>query len=174
MKEELEIWKDIPGYEGLYQVSNLGRVKSLDREVSNGKSTRLIKQRILKLCNDGKGYKVVNLSKCCKVKTFAIHQLVAVAFLNHKPSGYNGYIVDHINNNKNDNRLVNLQLTTARINTSKDKKNKTSKYTGVCRDKKRNKWRSQITINGKVKKLGYYTDELAASHAYQKALKELL
>ena len=157
-----EIWKDVPGYEGSYQVSNLGRVKSL----------KLNKEKILKPGLDRNGYLQVNL--CCerKFKAIRVHQLVAMAFLNHEPCGYNGLIVDHKDNDKLNNRLSNLQLISARYNTSKDKKG-SSKYTGVSWSKASNKWLSTIAINGKIKNLGYFSCELAAASAYQKKLAEI-
>jgi hypothetical protein len=100
-----------------------------------------------------------------------VHTLVAMVFLNHKPDGTNKICVDHINNIKTDNRLVNLQLITNRENTSKDKKDGTSKYVGVCWQKSKNKWMAQINIDDKKKYLGYFTDEHEAHLVYQKALK---
>jgi hypothetical protein len=97
--------------------------------------------------------------------------LVGMAFLNHKPDGTNKICIDHINNDKLDNRLTNLQLITNRENTSKDRKGGTSKYVGV-RSSAINKWRAEIYINGKTKNLGTFTDEYEAHLAYQKVLNE--
>ena len=172
MKQTKEIFKDITGYEG-YQASNLGNVKSLKRKSSTGKQ---VKERVLKSGLNGvigNQYLAVNLYKNGKSKSVRIHQLVCMAFLNHVPNGYKGLIVDHINNDKLDNRLSNLQLVTARLNSSKDRKNKTSKYTGVFWHKKANKWQSSIGVNGKLKYLGLFTNELEASKCYQEALKEI-
>lgn len=80
---EIEIWKDIIGYEGLYQISSYGRVKSLGGKVC-GKGA-ISKERILKNCIDFNGYYKVRLSKNSKGKTFKIHKLVAIHFLNHIP-----------------------------------------------------------------------------------------
>tara|TARA_R110000751_G_scaffold4767_1_gene23101 strand:- start:90 stop:569 length:480 start_codon:yes stop_codon:yes gene_type:complete len=157
----MEIFKDIEGYKGLYQVSNLGRVKSF-----HGKG------KLLKGNKGSGGYLAVGLSKNKKITLFRIHVLVAVAFLGHKPCGYK-VVIDHINNIQSDNRFENLRLTTNRYNTSKDKKNKTSKYTGVSWSKSTSKWVTHIKINGKSKHLGLFTDELEASNAYQKALLTL-
>jgi len=170
-----EIWKDIPNYEGLYQVSNLGRVKSLGRIVIRGrKSKQYKKENILKYRYSGREfnkYVSVALFKNGKRSDKKVHQLMAVAFLNHKPDGHK-IVVDHINNIPNDNRLENLQLITNRENLSKDK-NGSSKYVGVRWDKERNKWASQICINGKQKFLGRFKEEIDAHLAYQNKLKEI-
>ena len=168
-----EIFKDIPNYEGVYQVSNLGRVKSLNRVIlrRDGKNYTA-KEKILKSGVGGNGYLIVNLSCEGKFKTKSVHQLVAIVFLNHTPCGHK-IVVDHINCDEQDNRLENLQLISQRENTSKDKKG-SSKYTGVNWHKASNKWRSLISINGKLKHLGCFKCELEASAAYQSKLKEIL
>lgn len=162
----MEIYKDIKGYEGMYQVSNLGNVKSLKRK--GRKNERLLKPTI-----NSHGYLTVCLCKDKTQRVVKIHQLVCVAFLNHVPNGYKGLIVDHRNNDKLDNRLGNLQLVTARHNSSKDRKG-TSKYTGVSWRKDRNKWRAYITINYKIIHLGNFDNEIDAHNEYQKALKNHL
>jgi hypothetical protein len=106
----MEEWKDIQGYEGLYQVSNLGRVKSFIR-----------KDKILKQHKDSAGYLSVTLCNNGNRKKITVHKLMAIVFLNHKPQG-NKIVVDHVNNIKNDNRLENLQIISQRLNCSKDKK----------------------------------------------------
>ena len=166
-----EIWKDVPGYEGIYQVSDMGNVKSLSREVlRNGKYPIIIKEKILKPVLNSNGYLILGLSKNGFIKKITVHTLVAMAFFNHKPDGTHKIVVDHINNNKLDNRLVNLQLISQRENSSKDKKG-TSQYTGVRLIKSTNKWRTDIRINGNKKFLGLFTDEYEAHLVYQKALK---
>jgi hypothetical protein len=115
------------------------------------------------------GYYKVSLGKYDKHK---IHKLVAQSFFDL--NNYEiGLVVDHINNDKLDNRVENLQLITQRENVSKDKKNKTSNYTGVSWFKLRNKWRSAIRINGKTFYLGLFTDEYDAHLAYQNKLATL-
>lgn len=168
----IEIWKDIPNYEGTYQVSNLGRVKSLER-IIKGKndSFKLIKEKIRKNCNDGKGYLSIIICLNYKIKRFNIHQLVAMAFLGHEPCGHK-LVVDHINGIKTDNRVENLQIITQRENLSKDKKGYTSKYTGVSWAKNINKWVSQIEINGIKMCLGNFNTELEAHLVYQEKLKK--
>lgn len=172
MEKENEIWKDVPNYEGYYQVSDLGRVKSLSRKIWNGKTYRTYEGIILKQLIGTTGYYFVNLSKNSKSKKTKVHQLISIAFLNHKPCGYK-MVIDHINNNRLDNRLKNLQLITHRENSSKDRKNKTSKYIGVSWIKSRNKWNSQIVLNKKLNYLGAFNTEEEASEAYQNALKSI-
>ncbi len=168
----MEVWKDIPNYEGMYQVSNLGRVKSLKRKVNHRYGTRTVNERVLKNNKDSTGYYNVNLGRNGKSKVWKIHQLVAIAFLNHELSG-NKVIVDHIDNDKSNNKLKNLQLTTPRHNNSKDKKGFSSKYTGVCWHKASEKWAAKIYIDKKPKHLGTFICELEAHEAYQKELLKI-
>ena len=158
----MEIYKDIKGYEGLYQVSNLGNVKSL----------KYGKEKILKAGLNGRGYYNVVLCSEGVCKTKQVHQLVSIAFLNHTPNGFKT-VVDHINHIKTDNRVENLRLVSARANTSHRKKKGSSIYTGVYWDKATQKWVSQIQINGKRKHLGSFNCEIEASEAYKTALNNL-
>lgn len=101
-----EIWKDIEGYEGLYQVSNLGNVKSLDKYVNGRNSKRLVKGKLLSLFDDKDGYKLVNLYNNKKIKQFRVHILVANAFIpnpNELPQ------VNHIDGDKSNNFVDNLE-----------------------------------------------------------------
>ena len=160
-----EIWKDIPNYENLYQVSNFGNVKSLNRK---GKDGRLIKCRLLKLISDNSGYLMVGLSDG-RSKMFRVHQLVAITFLEHEPNGHK-VIVDHIDNNKLNNNISNLKVITQRENTSKDKN---KGYTGVSWHRLNNKFQAHIRVDGKLKHLGYFKTPLQASKAYQLELKNI-
>ncbi len=160
---ENEIWKDIPNYEGLYQVSDFGRVKSF----------RKLKEKILKPTKNGIGYMKVILYKSDTKKQITVHQLVSIAFLNHAQNG-NKLVIDHINDDKTDNRLENLQIVTHRFNSCKTQGKYSSKYKGVSWLKDRNKWISKIHINGKTTNLGVFNCELAASLAYQTKLKQIL
>lgn len=101
-----EEWRDIIGYEDLYMVSNLGRVKSLERYDSRGCK---IKERILTGTIDKYGYIIVNLSKNNKNKQFKVHRLVAIAFI---PNSENKPFIDHINTIRDDNRVENLRWAT--------------------------------------------------------------
>lgn len=106
-----EIWKDINGYEGRYQVSNLGRVKSLARTDRNGHKR---KDKILKPHARPNGYLCVHLSKDMDAKWLSIHRLVAEAFVAHRPDGYD--IVNHIDNNPANNAADNLEWATYKTN----------------------------------------------------------
>jgi len=156
----IEIWKDIPDYEGLYQVSNLGNVKSLPKKYN--KNGCILKPKT----KSDIYYKAVDLNKNGR-KTFLIHHLVAKAFLNHDVKENKLLVIDHINNIKTDNCLENLQIVTHRVNVNKDMKS-SSKYWGVSYYKKTNKWRCQKQIDGKLKHLGYFTTEEEARDAYNK------
>lgn len=104
---EKEVWKDIPKYEGYYQVSNLGRVKAIERVVciNESKSTRL-KEHIMKQRKTDKGYMVVRLSKDGKANNKFVHVLVLESFCK-RPYGLTQ--INHKDENKSNNRLENLE-----------------------------------------------------------------
>lgn len=99
----MEIWKDIKGYEGLYQVSSEGRVKSL----------KYGKEKILKSGKNSGGYLKVQLCKEGKIRHYLVHKLVAQAFI---PNPNNKPFIDHINTIKTDNRVENLRWCTQKEN----------------------------------------------------------
>jgi hypothetical protein len=103
-----EIWKDVDGYEGYYQVSSFGRVRSLDRVVNN----HFYGGRILCLASDSDGYKVVGLHKNGS-KTVKVHRLVAQAFI---PNPQNLPEVNHKDENKKNNFYNNLEWCTTKYN----------------------------------------------------------
>lgn len=125
MKEILgEIWKDVVGYEGIYLVSNKGRVYSIERKTNNGTT---VKPRILKQFVD-RGYCLVTLSKNRKrrIRSEKVHRLVAMAFIDNPT---NKPFVNHINNNGTDNRVENLEWVT------NDENMLHAKRLGVFKDK---------------------------------------
>lgn len=97
----IERWVQITGYEGLYEVSDMGRVRSLKRATTSG--------RILKQCKGHGGYSKVSLSRNNKRKTYAVHRIVATAFV---PMVNGKNEVNHINGDKRDNRADNLEWCT--------------------------------------------------------------
>lgn len=108
-----ERWLDVPGWEGLYQVSDQGRVKSLARTIPRPvKGDLVLKERILRYSTNKRGYRNVSLSRDCKGTSYAIHVLVARAFLG-EPDGRE---VNHISADKSDNSLRNLEYVTHQEN----------------------------------------------------------
>lgn len=164
-----EEWRDVKGYEGVYMVSDLGRVKSLDR-VTYDKNNRKInrKSKVISPYVDSTGYLAVRFYSNKSPKRCRVHQLVAESFLNHDKCGHK-IVVDHIDNNPINNNLCNIQLISHRENCSKDKKRKSS-YTGVSHVG--NKWRSVIFINGARNHIGYFNTEEEARDSYINKLKE--
>lgn len=147
-------------------VSSFGRVKSLHYGEKVLKQPISVRYRFVVLCNNK--YR----------KRYFTHVLLAIVFLNHKPSGMN-MVVDHIDGNRLNNNLSNLRVVTQRENASIcfriDKNKFSSKYIGVTWDKRRKKWFARIYISrGKFKFLGYFNSEMEASIEYQKSLNELL
>ena len=112
----IEIWKDIKGYEGLYQVSNYGRIKTLinfnSKHSYSKKELKERKEKILKEheCN---GYLRVTLSKKQKSKHYRVHRLVAQAFI---PNPENKPQINHKDNNRKNNNVNNLEWCTALYN----------------------------------------------------------
>ena len=169
----MEIWKEILEYENLYEVSNLGRIRSVDHEVPcKGGKTRLIKGRVKILCLNRRGYVITTLSKENKLATFTVHQLVALAFI---PGFSKGTELNHIDGDKTNNALSNLEISNPSHNqihavrTGLAPKQGKSKYrnvsyiknpTSVC------KWAASIRHNGKSSYgwKTFMTEEEAARH----------
>lgn len=105
-----EIWKDIPGWEGYYQSSTMGRIKSLCRMSANAK---MLKTKILRQASRKKGYLAARLYFGGKQKSYQVARLVAITFL---PNPEGKPTVDHINNIKTDNRVENLRWATYQEN----------------------------------------------------------
>lgn len=110
-----EVWKPIKGYEGLYEISNLGNVRSLDRHLMFGNRYCLFKGKPKKVYHKSDGYLKVRLSKNNKGKNYSVHRLVANAFI---PNPNNLPCIDHINTIRDDNRVENLRWCTRKENSN--------------------------------------------------------
>lgn len=162
-----EIWKDIEGYEGIYQVSNLGRIKSFDRHRKTmGEGIRLVKGKIIKHVKKGIGYAQVTLCDNNAIKkSVLVHRIIATAFI---PNPDNLSQVNHKDSNRCNNTIDNLEWVSSRENqTHRYKKEiKASKYVGVQFRKNRNRWVSRTSIGGKMVTIGSFKDEHSAHLAY--------
>lgn len=152
-----EIWKPILDFNGLYEISNLGNVKSLRNNL------------ILKSNKCNSGYLKVKLYDKGREKTYMIHTLVAMYFLNHIPNGQT-MVVNHINLNRLDNRLCNLEVISQRENSNQKHLKTTSDYVGVSLIKEYktyNLYKASIRINTILIYLGDYKDEKYAADIYK-------
>ena len=150
----MENWKDIPTFENEYMVSDLGNVKS----------TRFNKEKILKQGIQTQGYCIVDL----KGKTYRVHSLVIWAFKGIEPTGkVSDFVIDHIDNNKSNNVLSNLNVISHRDNITKG-----TNPSGARLDKRTGKWLSKIKKNGKVIYLGTFNKKEDAEKRYQEELSK--
>ena len=137
-----EIWKDIQGYEGLYQVSNYGRIRSFKRMKNNKEA------RQFKLTPNSTGYISVGLRKNGKKILYQVHRLVAESFI---PNPENKPQVNHIDGNKTNNHISNLEWVTASENTQHAYKMGLAKITDKTKEK--------MSKSHKGKKRKPFTDE---------------
>jgi hypothetical protein len=114
MTQEKEIWRPVAEYEGYYEVSNMGRVKSLPVTVEiNAGYFKVKKERILKDQCNGRGYRTLGLSKKGIVRGFTVHRMVATAFI---PNPDNYPFINHIDGDRANNHVSNLEWCTPLMN----------------------------------------------------------
>lgn len=173
--EEVEKWIPVKGFEGLYECSTFGRVKSLGRFMDlpqcGGKVWK--EGRILSQSWGGKKYKYLRVSLTGLDKIPIGLKVHVIIFYSFNPEIQKTPLlqIDHIDDDKTNNRPDNLQLLTTRQNSTKrslNYKNRGSRFVGVSR--KVNKFQSRIGYLGKDVYLGTFLTELEASEAYQQAL----
>lgn len=150
---EDEIWKDIQGYDGYYQVSNFGRVKSLSRNVFCGMGYYIKKEKILKQSLTNNGYLKVFLYFENISEQFLVHRLVATAFVENLFKAEKVIHIDYEKKNNNSNNLEWVNSLESNCHQMCNKKS-SSRFIGVVFRKDRNKWISTITINKKLIYLG--------------------
>lgn len=168
--EEIERWKDIPGYEGLYRASTFGKIKSLSVEkINHTGGVWISKPIILRQGTNRQGYRTCVLVRLRKDKSFLVHRLIALTFI-----GKSNLEVNHKDKCVWNNHLTNLEYVTKRENIShKFNKSETSSYrTGVYFNKKSKKFQACININGKNYNLGQFDNEEQAGDKYDLVLKE--
>jgi hypothetical protein len=150
--------KDIPGFEGVYSITESGNVWSQIRNI-------WLKPNIVR------GYKIVALTKNKKRKNFSVHRLMGFAFLGLVPE----LQVDHIDRDPGNNELSNLRLATGSQNhfNVNPRTGCRSGIKGVSWAAGRNKWRAQTTVNGKNYHIGCFEDKFQAKAAYDAMCEKL-
>lgn len=169
-----EVWKSVPGWEGFYEVSDWGNVRSVDRKIVNPKGSEIFYpgKPIIKVKRGN--YYAVTLNKKMFSRNFRVHRLVAMAFID-KEIENKKLVVDHKDRNPINNRLDNLRIVSYRqnnLNKGLCKRNK-SGYKGVHYHKQRNKWCAIININGKSSYIGLFDSPEEAGSAWMEKAKIL-
>lgn len=159
---KIEEFKELPNFDGIYYISDLGRVKCL-----RGNKIKLLKQRI-----SPAGYLRTTLHFKGVRKTRHIHQLVVIVFYGFEPNGQE-LVPNHKNFIKTDNRKLNLEIITIRENSNRKHLKSSSNYVGVDYHKRTKKWRARIVYKGELLHLGLFDLEINASKAYNQKLKEI-
>lgn len=167
---ESEIWKEVKGFEGIYEVSNAGKVRCIERTVirRNGRPLR-IKGGEMYIGEDRYGYQIVNFNVNKKRYVKKVHRLVYESHI-----GYvNPYmVIDHIDNNRKNNNVNNLQQITGRINTSKDRVKILNLPTGVFKNSSGTGYKAIIQIDNKTNYIGTYKTIKEADEAYKSVLSK--
>lgn len=176
-----EVWRPVPGYKKYYQVSSFGRFKYLDRVyhskvTKNGKVTdqKRLKKGFIKSKSANARYEKVQLFNSVKTSEWNyIHRLVIEAFFGVTTGRF--FMCDHVDNDKSNNNITNLQVVTARYNAVKYTRSMKSSsiYTGVYYRAKYKRYVALISIKGKRVYLKSSTDELVCHRAYQDALMSI-
>ena len=158
-----EIWKPVKGYEGLYEVSNMGNIRSVDRYVMNGNRCCLLKGKLKKAYLISTGYLMVDLCKNGQRTHYLIHRLLAEAFI---PNPNNLPCIDHINTIKTDNRVENLRWCSYKENsnnplTREHNKNRPKEvYEKILATKRKNQsYRCEVPV--------YYVDEDGTKRSFK-------
>ena len=164
-----EIWKDVPGYKGLYQVSNLGNIKALEKQRSKTQPHIISKEKPLKPGINVCGYKFVILVKNQEKKSFLLHRLILSAFI---PNPENKPCANHKDCDRNNNRIENLEWCTYKENTRHAMQNGRMDWTKACKGSKHG--RSKLTEADalaikKRLKLGEDYKDIAADYPVCKA-----
>ena len=160
----MENWKQIERLGCNYLLSDSGKMKSLSRYKDNNGGKVFVEGRILKLSKTRKGYLSARVTVNKKAYAISIHREVAIAFI---PNPLNLPQVNHIDEDKTNNHVSNLEWCTCRENITSYRKTKThsSKYVGVSFVESENKFSVQIRINKKTRSLGRFSDEESAKNA---------
>ena len=172
-----EIWQPIIGFEETYEISNYGKVRSIDRSVACMYGNRIItkdykgKELSLFIRNGYDNYTGVRLRKDNRYHQFCMHLLVWDNFVGTPRD--RTHIIIHINGDRTNNRLDNLDIADKRWGTHNP--TKTNPYRGVIRvqRKGREKWSARLRYNGKTENLGCYDEPEEAHVVYQTRLKEV-
>lgn len=161
----METWNKIRGIEN-YEISNLNRVRSLDRMIIVGEHIKLIKGKIMRLSTLPKGYSIMSMRINGKTVNYYLHQLIALnVFDNYNPTIDH---IDHIDGDVNNNSIENLRVVTNRLN-HQNRKNKSTYGTGISVDK--HKYVVRISNKDKYEYLGRYINLEDAQSVYSEAFK---
>lgn len=169
MTTQNEIWKDVPGFSGSYQVSNFGRIKSFPKlkKSRRGVAAYLTKEKI-RTFNNKKHYPIVDLyHENGKCEYIALHRLVAKCFI---PNPNNLPFVNHKDTVKTNNHVDNLEWISHRENVSHGNLSRSSKPIGASWKPSIKRWVATIMLNKKQKYLGSFLTQEDAGKAYQMAL----